>query len=132
MSISLKDIFGKILETVTKDRHKTHGDPIEQLSHTASLWSAYLRVPVDGVDVAFMMQLQKMSRHKHGELNVDDFDDNLGYGGIAALFAYTAREEGDPKKTGKKRVIICAHVGCGRMIDTNNMAGLCDEHIVEY
>ncbi len=98
--VSLKDIFEKILATVTQDRHKTHGDPIQQLSHTASLWSAYLQVPLDGVDVAFMNQLQKMSRHKHGELNVDDFDDNLGYGGIAALFAYRQRAKEQAKNFG--------------------------------
>ena len=69
-------------------RGGTHGDWRENMENTAELWSAYLKQPIAAEQVAVMMVLVKVSRMTCGALNLDDYDDLLGYGALAAALVY--------------------------------------------
>jgi hypothetical protein len=70
-------------------RGGTHGDWRDNMENTAELWSAYLKQPIAAEQVAVMMVLVKVSRMTCGALkNLDDFDDLVGYGALAAALAY--------------------------------------------
>lgn len=69
-------------------RGGTHGDWRENMENTAELWSAYLKQPIAAEQVAVMMVLVKVSRMTCGTLNLDDYDDLLGYGALAAALVY--------------------------------------------
>ncbi len=66
----------------------THGDWRDNMENTAELWSAYLKQPIAAEQVAVMMVLVKVSRMTCGALNLDDYDDLLGYGALAAALVY--------------------------------------------
>lgn len=71
-----------------------HGDWRINMENTAKLWSAYLKQPIAAEQVAIMMVLIKVSRMTCGTLNLDDYDDLLGYGAIAAALVY-GKEAGE-------------------------------------
>lgn len=78
-------------------RGGTHGDWRENMENTAELWSAYLKQPIAAEQVAIMMVLVKVSRMTCGTLNLDDFEDLLGYGSIAAAIAQTLLQKDEPQ-----------------------------------
>ncbi|CAB4128234.1 hypothetical protein UFOVP100_18 [uncultured Caudovirales phage] len=65
-------------ELVNGDRQKDYGDMDESFKRIAGLWSAYLGVHVDYLDVAKMMILLKVSRAKHNN-HRDSYVDIVGY-----------------------------------------------------
>ena len=69
-------------------RGGTHGNWRDNMENTAELWSAYLKQPIAAEQVAVMMVLVKVSRMTCGALNLDDYDDLLGYGALAAALVY--------------------------------------------
>jgi len=73
--------------TLLTDSRDSHGDAVENQQHIADAWSWYLGVDVDGVDVARMMELVKMSRAVVGEYDIDHDRDIAGYASIAAACA---------------------------------------------
>lgn len=78
-----QDILQTAIALTTGDRCKTHGDAVTQHEFTARLWSAYAGHPFTAEDVAWMMNLVKMSRAKSGAFNPDDYVDGAGYVAIA-------------------------------------------------
>jgi hypothetical protein len=65
-------------ELVNGDRQKDYGDMTESFKRIAGLWSAYLNVHVDYLDVGKMMILLKVSRAKHNN-HRDSYVDIVGY-----------------------------------------------------
>jgi hypothetical protein len=72
---------------VSGDRERTHGDKMQNHLNIATLWTAYLGVPVTPHQAAMMMVLLKVARTKLGSLNRDDYVDMAGYAGVAAEIA---------------------------------------------
>lgn len=65
-------------------RNKDYGHPRDNINHTARLWSAYLGVEIDALDVSVMMILLKASRMKTtGQYHRDSVVDIAGYAGVA-------------------------------------------------
>ena len=74
-------------ELVTGPRAKTYGDKIRNQANIGKMWSAYLDIKVNGLDVALMMVLLKTARTKAGCHNPDDYIDMAGYSVIAGELA---------------------------------------------
>lgn len=93
----------KILEQTQKlvsgDRHKKHGDKIDNHANIARLWEAYLRnkfklmVNILPEDVANLMALLKIARTQAGEHNIDDYVDACGYVSISGEIAEKRKEQ---------------------------------------
>lgn len=81
------DTLTQALNLVGGDRAKQHGCLVESHSNVATLWSAYLGVPVTTHQAAVMMALLKVARTKAGAHNPDDYIDLAGYAAIAAQIA---------------------------------------------
>lgn len=64
------------------DRGLDYGHPTDNMSRTASLWSAYLEMPVEPYQVAMCMALVKIARSMEGD-KVDNIVDLLGYAAIS-------------------------------------------------
>ncbi len=63
---------------VKGDRQKDYGDMQESFNRIAGLWSAYLGIDVNALDVAKMMILLKVSRAKNSN-HRDSYIDIVGY-----------------------------------------------------
>ena len=70
------------------ERETSHGNKRKNHKNIASMWSAYLGISINEVDVALMMALLKIARTKEGEYNSDDYIDLCGYGAIAGELAH--------------------------------------------
>lgn len=103
-SFKAGDICAAAAALVSGDRARTHGDKFQNHMNIATLWTAYLGVPVTPLQVAQMMVLLKVARTKGGSLNRDDFVDAAGYSGVAAEiadkadFAYRALAMAPPRE----------------------------------
>lgn len=73
------DILNTALTYVTKDRQATHGDPENNFSTIAQLWSAYCNRTFTNEDVAAMMVLLKVARIKENPSHIDNWVDTAGY-----------------------------------------------------
>jgi len=69
-------------ELINGDRHKEYGPALKMHKRIASLWSSYLGIQVDAVDVSMMMVLLKISRVKVGGSVGDSFVDIAGYSAL--------------------------------------------------
>ena len=78
----------KAAADTVRARGGTHGDWRDNMENTAELWSAYLKQPIAAEQVAVMMVLVKVRRMTCGAVNLDDYDDLLGYGALAAALVY--------------------------------------------
>lgn len=84
-------ILEEAIRCVTKDRNATHGDPEDNFNTIAQLWHTYMlhrrSGNLNGVDVAVMMMLMKISRIITSPEHPDHWVDAAGYsacgGGIA-------------------------------------------------
>ena len=82
-----QDVLETALNLVTKDRNQTHGDPKENFSDTALLWSTYLGFPISAEQVTMCQVLLKVSRTKFGKFNQDDYIDMAGYAALSCELA---------------------------------------------
>lgn len=87
---------GSICQTAANltggDRAKTHGDKVDNHNNIATLWSAFLGVPITGHQAALMMVLLKVARTKAGVHNPDDYVDMAGYAGVSGEIAERTKE----------------------------------------
>jgi hypothetical protein len=77
------------LEAVTGDRNKSYGNPLEDFTTQAEMFSAYLtrtnsrRVYVTATDIAALMILVKLARQAHRPKQ-DNWTDAAGYAACGA------------------------------------------------
>ena len=89
MRTSRKEILEKATECVCTDRNLKYGEPENNFSVIADLWSVFLSaktgypVPVCAADVANMMILFKQGREMTGKGSVDSYIDIAGYAACA-------------------------------------------------
>jgi len=67
---------------VIQDRGMDYGHPTDNMSRTASLWAAYLEVPVDPHQVAMCLALVKVARSMESP-KPDNFIDGCSYFAIS-------------------------------------------------
>jgi hypothetical protein len=76
---------------VIQDRGLDYGFPTDNMSRTASLWSAYLEMPIRPDQVAMCLLLVKVARSMEGN-KVDNFIDMCGYAAISGEIATEENE----------------------------------------
>ena len=70
-------------EITTSDRNKDYGEPEDNFSLIAKLWSNYLDIEISAIDVSMLMTLLKIARVKTGTTNLDNYIDIAGYAACA-------------------------------------------------
>lgn len=70
-------------KSICGQREQDYGNPEDNFSTIADLWSAYLNREVSSQDVAMMMILLKVARIKNGGGSGDSFVDIAGYAACA-------------------------------------------------
>jgi hypothetical protein len=65
-----------------EDRGMDYGHPTDNMSRTASLWSAYLEMPVTDYQVAMCLALVKVARSMESS-KVDNYIDGSAYFAIS-------------------------------------------------
>jgi len=76
---------------VIQDRGMDYGHPTDNMSRTASLWSAYLEMPIRPDQVAMCLVLVKVARSMEGN-KVDNYIDMCGYAAISGELATEENE----------------------------------------
>jgi len=110
--LTRKECLDAAAGCVLKDRNSEYGGPEDSFGLISSLWSAYLDVAVDTVDVAMMMGMLKMARIRANKGYADGFVDLAGYaacGAECAMPERTKAEEEQKYKRGDKvqyRVVL--------------------------
>lgn len=78
----------KILEDakqiICSGRNMQYGEPEDNFSCIAALWSIYLGIDLDGYDVGMLMVLFKLARLMSGKYKRDSLVDLIGYAACAA------------------------------------------------
>ena len=74
-----------------QDRGMDYGHPTDNMSRTASLWSAYLEMPVTDYQVAMCLALVKVARSMETS-KVDNYIDGAAY---FAISGQLRNDEGD-------------------------------------
>lgn len=99
------DILDRAGEIVGGHRVTEYGEPEDNFSVIARLWSAYLGTDISAQDVAMMMVLFKTGRIKSGTATEDSFIDIAGYaacgGEIASGEKADTRCDGAPEYEGQ-------------------------------
>jgi hypothetical protein len=85
------DILEAAAQCVSVDRAATYGDAEVNFQIIADLWSAYLRKPVNPVDVGNMLALFKIARAKANPSHHDSFVDGCGYLALAGEIAANSK-----------------------------------------
>jgi hypothetical protein len=67
---------------VIQDRGMDYGHPTDNMSRTASLWSAYLEMPISDYQVAMCLALVKVARSME-TAKVDNYIDGAAYFAIS-------------------------------------------------
>ena len=67
---------------IIQDRGMDYGHPSDNMSRTASLWAAYLEVPINPHQVAMCMALVKVARSMETS-KVDNYIDGSAYFAIS-------------------------------------------------
>jgi hypothetical protein len=78
------EILEEAKQTICQDRNDQYGEPEDNFAKIAALWSTYLGVDLKPSDIAMMMTLFKIARHKTGGAKRDTFVDICGYAACAA------------------------------------------------
>lgn len=95
-AVKAAQICTRAAELVSGDRARQHGPKHGTFGTAAQLWSAYLCVEIDPVEVAICIGLLKLARTRHGEEHNDDnFIDLAGYAGLAGELAAAAQPQDD-------------------------------------
>lgn len=78
----------KILEEakhiICEDRNEQYGEPEDNFSCIADLWTVYLGIGLDIYDVGMMMVMLKLARLMSGKYKRDSLVDLIGYAACAA------------------------------------------------
>ena len=69
-------------KAIIQDRGMDYGHPTDNMSRTASLWSAYLEMPVTDYQVAMCLALVKVARSMESG-KVDNYIDGAAYFAIS-------------------------------------------------
>lgn len=81
-------VFDEVMDTICGPRIDTYGPPQESFQQIAEFWEAYLKRrqegPLQGRDVANMMQLMKISRNAVKRAH-DNVIDEIGYAVIEGV-----------------------------------------------
>jgi len=80
--MNARDYLNEAKATI-QDRGMDYGHPSDNLQRTASLWSAYLEVPVTDYQVAICMALVKIARSME-TAKTDTYVDMVAYASLAA------------------------------------------------
>ena len=67
---------------IIQDRGLDYGHPTDNMSRTASLWAAYLEVPIEPYQVAMCLALVKIARSMETS-KVDNYVDGAAYFAIS-------------------------------------------------
>lgn len=81
MHLRVLDDAARMLD---EDRQDDYGDPEENFTRIAALWSAYLNMNISPDQVAVMMTLMKCSRLAHSPDHYDSFVDGVAYLAMAS------------------------------------------------
>ena len=79
-----KECLEQAMGCVLRDRNNAYGGPEDSFGMIAGMWTAYLGVAVDKVDVAMMMGMLKMARIRGNKHYGDGYIDLAGYAACAA------------------------------------------------
>ena len=77
------EILEQAKQIVCTDREETYGEPENNFSLIAALWSTYISREISPEDVAMMMVLLKIARIKTGKHKADNYIDLCGYASCA-------------------------------------------------
>ncbi|WP_293857167.1 DUF6378 domain-containing protein [uncultured Alsobacter sp.] len=85
------DVLTRAAALVAGDREATHGSKVENFAAIAAVWNGILEArringlsgPLNGHDVANLMEGMKIARRYSGSFNPDDYIDGAGYAGVA-------------------------------------------------
>lgn len=69
-------------KAIIQDRGMDYGHPTDNMSRTASLWAAYLEVPIEPYQVAMCLALVKVARSMETG-KVDNYIDGAAYFAIS-------------------------------------------------
>lgn len=101
-----KECLDAAVDIVCKNRENTYGNPEDNFSVIAKLWSLYIEREITSSDVAVMMILLKIARIKGGNFKGDNYIDIAGYAACAA-------EIGNPEKQKKPKFHLENYI-CGK------------------
>lgn len=76
---------------IIQDRGMDYGHPTDNMSRTASLWAAYLEMPIEPEQVAICLALVKVARSMETG-KVDNYIDGAAYIAIAGQLATEENE----------------------------------------
>ena len=71
-------------KAIIQDRGMDYGHPTDNMSRTASLWSAYLEMPVTDYQVSMCLALVKIARSME-TAKVDNYVDGAAYFAISGF-----------------------------------------------
>lgn len=77
--LTRSEILKRADEIVNGHRENEYGSPEDNFKLISKFWSLYLGYPVDPVDVAAMMILQKLARATNDTSYLDNWVDICGY-----------------------------------------------------
>jgi len=80
--MNARDYLNEARATI-QDRGMDYGHPSDNMQRTASLWSAYLEIPVTDYQVAICMALVKIARSMESAKS-DTYIDMVAYASLAA------------------------------------------------
>lgn len=88
-----KEILRLAEQCVCNDRNRQYGEPEDNFSNIAKLWSAYLDIDIGAEDVAIMMCLFKVARLKGScYQSKDSWVDLIGYAACGGEIATRGEE----------------------------------------
>lgn len=93
------DLPSRKATRINVDRMSTYGHPYSSHKLIASLWSAYLGIPLEVEDVSVLMILAKVAREKVGGFNLDypdNVDDVCGFANTLYIVKEVRRARPDP------------------------------------
>ena len=93
MSITRIELLDLANECVCGDRNLQYGEPEDNFSDIAKLWSSYLDIDIGPEDVAIMMCLFKIARLKSSYYeSKDSWVDLIGYAACGGEIALMGKE----------------------------------------
>lgn len=86
------EVLAEANRLITGERNNQYGEPTQDFTRTARMWSAYLGIDVKPHDVAALMALLKLSRIAWQPDKRDSWVDLAGYAGCGYETAVTDGE----------------------------------------